>query len=224
MADSNNLHQTDLAYLLAQEEEAVTNITDNATVQTNERKKIPPLRANKSANLYDFIQMVGKIVSRAMAEDKVEFVFDEGKRLSTDPNEEIDHPYITYKIVSRKPIKELKPRERESTISEVVDVQKDKRQGRIYGQKFKSYVQFNIIASEYTQADRVMNVFEDLIFSYAHYFKMNGVAEILFEDHLTDKDYDIYRQNLSVRNLVYYVEIEKLHVMFDSDIEGVFIK
>jgi hypothetical protein len=53
---------------------------------------------------------------------------------------------------------------------------------------------------------------------------MNGVAEILFEEHKTDENYDIYRQNLSVRNLVYYVEIEKLHVMFDSDIEGVFIK
>lgn len=222
--ESSNQARNDLEYLLAQEEEVVNNITTKSAVQARERKTTPPLKAKKSANLYDFIEMVGKIVSRAMVEDKVEFVFDEGKRLSNDPNEEIDHPYITYKVISRKPMKELKPRERESTISELVDSKKDKRQGRIYGQKFKSYIQFNIIASEYTQADRVMNVFEDLIFSYTHYFKMNGVAEILFEEHLTDKDYDIYRQNLSVRNLVYYVEIEKLHVMFDSDIEGVFIK
>lgn len=224
MENNENQIKNDLQYLLSQEEEAINNIKTKSEIQSNERKTTPPLKAKKSANLYDFIEMVGKIVSRSMVEDKVEFVFDEGKRLQNDPNEEVDHPYITYKVISRKPIKELKPRERESTISEIVDSEKDRRQGRIYGQKFKSYIQFNIIASEYTQADRVMNVFEDLIFSYTHYFKMNGVAEILFEEHLTDKDYDIYRQNLSVRNLVYYVEIEKLHVMFDSDIEGVFIK
>lgn len=224
MQQEDNLLRNDLENLLMQESEAISNIVEKSTIQAHEGKVAPPLKASKSATLYDFIQMIGKVVSRSMREDNVEFVFDEGKRLPSDPNKEIDHPYITYKIISRKPDKELKPRERESTISELTESEKDKRQGSIYGQKFKSYIQFNIIASEYTQADRVMNVFEDLIFSYTHYFKMNGVAEILFEEHLTDNDYDIYRQSLSVRNLVYYVEIEKLFVMFDSDIEGVFIK
>ncbi|WP_025115887.1 hypothetical protein [Lysinibacillus fusiformis] len=220
----NKLFANNLEYLLAQEDDVINNIVEKSMILSHEQKVIPPLKANKSANLYDFIQMIGKVVSKAMNEDQVEFVFDEGKRLSNDPNKKIDHPYITYKVLSRKTLMELKPRERESSISEVAQSDKDKRHGRIYGQKFKSYIQFNIIASEYTQADRVMNVFEDLIFSYTHYFKMNGVAEILFEDHLTDKEYDVYRHFLSVRNLVYYVEIEKLHVMFDSDIEGIFIK
>ena len=102
--------------------------------------------------------------------------------------------------------------------------QNDARQGRIYGQKFKCEVQFNVIASEYKLAERVMNNFEDLIFSYTHSFKKNGVAELYFKNQLTDKDYDMYRQNLSVRSLIYYVEIEKLYVMFDSEIDKVFTK
>lgn len=183
-----------------------------------------PLKADKSATLFDFIQMVGKVVSRAMKEDGVEFLLDEGKRIPQDPKMQMDHPYITYKVKSRTPKNEIKPRERESFIKEDTFSQTDARQGRIYGQKFVCEVQFNIIASEYTQADRVMNIFEDLIFSYTHYFKKNGVSELFFQKHLTDTDYDIYRQDISVRNLVYYVEVEKLYVMFDSEIDGVFVK
>lgn len=185
------------------------------------RKATPPLKANKSATLQDFIKMVSKIVGIALKKQNVEFVPDEGKRIIIDPNEEITHPYITYKVISRTPKGELKPREREHLISEEVHRDGEGRQGRVYGQKFKCYVQFNIIASEYNEADEVMNTFEDLILSYAHYFKKNGVAEILFEKHFTDENFDVYRQSVSVRSLQYYVEVEKLTVVFDSEIEDV---
>lgn len=218
-----NQVKNELEHLLTNEQETINNIRIRQEVLRG-KGVVPPLKANKSATLFDFIKMVGKVISTGTDEEKIEFVFDEGKRLTNDPSEKIEHPFITYKIISRQPMLELKPRERESTINESVDKSKDGRQGRIYGQKFKCLVQFNIIASEYTAADRVMNIFEDLIFSYTHFFKKNGVSEILFENHLTDKDYDIYRQDLSVRNLVYYVEIEKLYVMFDSDIEDISIK
>lgn len=181
----------------------------------------PPFKANKSANLQDFIKMVGKIVSMALRKQKVEFVPDEGKRVVFDPSEKVDHPYITYRVISRTPKGELKPREREHLVSEDVARDGEGRQGRVYGQKFKCYVQFDIIASEYSEADEVMNTFEDLILAYAHYFKKNGVAELLFEKHLTDKDFDIYRQSVSVRSLQYYVEVEKLTVVFDSEIKEI---
>lgn len=178
-----------------------------------------PLKADKSASLYDFIKMVSKVVALALKDKGVEFVPDEGKRLVIDPQVPLEHPYITYKVVDRSPKGELKPRERETLIVENTDNETDARKGRVYGQKFKCIVQFNIIASEYSEADEVMNTFEDLMMSYAHYFKKNGVAELLFEKHFTDENFDIFRQTVSVRSLQYYVEVEKLTVMFDQEIE-----
>lgn len=206
--------------LLAEKSEAM----DNRVVDRVQNKVMDPLTADKSASLDDFIEMVGRIVSQVLREECVEFELDEGKRLATDPNFELNNPYITYNIIERKASMELKPRERESFIQEKTFSQTDARQGRVYGQKFKAKVQFNIFASEYKVANRVMNIFEDLIFNYKHYFKKNGVAELLFEKHLTDVNYDIYRQHLSVRNIIYYVEVEKLHVMFDTEIDKVLIK
>ena len=85
-------------------------------------------------------------------------------------------------------------------------------------------MQFHIIASDYRQANKVMNDFESLIFNYTAFFKKNGVAEILFEKHFTDRNLDPFRQNLSIRSLQYYVEIERLFTEFvASDIEKVSI-
>ncbi|PTY92887.1 hypothetical protein [Heyndrickxia sporothermodurans] len=218
------MNSTDLELLLqasTDNSSGVMSDTEAASLSEERKKAPPPFKANKSANLQDFIKMVSKIVSMALKKQKVEFIPDEGKRVLVDPNEKIDHPFITYKVISRTPKGELKPRERESLIAEDVAKDADGRQGRVYGQKFKCYVQFNIIASEYSEADEVMNTFEDLILSYAHYFKKNGVAELLFEKHLTDENFDIYRQTMSVRNLQYYVEVERLTVVFDSEIKDI---
>lgn len=68
-----------------------------------------------------------------------------------------------------------------------------------------------------------MRDFEELMFRYAGYFKQQGVAEIVFKSRFSDKNYDYYRQNLSVRSLQYYVEIERNYVSYDTDISGVLI-
>lgn len=211
-----------LEYLLQQNQDNETGRNSNVSSAGFERKKSPPpLKAQKSATLQDFIDMVAEIVSKALKDKNVQFIPDEGRRLIVDPGEKLEHPYITYKVISRTPKDEKKPRERESVIIENADNKQEARQGRVYGQKFKCYVQFNIIASEYREADEVMNTFEDLMFSYAHYFKKNGVAEILFEKHFTDENFDVYRQSVSVRNLQYYVEVEKLSAIFDSEIKDI---
>lgn len=89
----------------------------------------------------------------------------------------------------------------------------------VWGQRQKVIVQFNILACDYVQANRVMNNLEELIFKYTAYLKKNGVAEILFQMQGTDRNLDYYRQSSSVRSLQYMIEIEKLFVQFDSDIE-----
>ncbi len=211
-----------LESLLQRDIDNESNIVSNQKMEEIKKSNLSKRQtAYKTANLQDFIQMVSKVTSMALKDKEVEFVPDEGKRIIIDPSEKIDHPYITYKIIDRRPKAELKPRERESLIQEDVYKDKEGRQGRIYGQKFKCIIQFNIIASEYSEADVVMNTFEELILAYTHYFKKNGVAELLFEKHFTDENFDIFRQNISVRSLQYYVEVEKLTVLFDTEIEDI---
>lgn len=181
-----------------------------------------PQKALKSASLQDFVEMIAKLVSKTMKKQGVIFKPDEGARLIVDPSKPLENPYIFYEVVSRVPKLERKPREREEIMEAGADT-KSNRQGRIWGQKFACIVQFNLLACDYSTVNAVMNDFENLIFSYTPYFKKNGVAEILFEKHFTDKNLDIFRQTLSVRSLQYYVEIEKLIAVFESEIEEITI-
>lgn len=181
---------------------------------------LPPTTAQSTASLEDFTSMISKLVSKVMKKDNVEFSPDEGARPSMDVSTPLNHPYIFYEVISREPKTERKPRSRE----EIVELTADdgtKRQGRIWGQKFKCILQFNILACDYKTANKVMTNFESLIFNYTAFFKKNGVAEILFERHFTDKNLNPYRESMSIRTLQYYVEIEKLYTEFVSDIEQI---
>ena len=179
-----------------------------------------PLRADKTATLFDFIQMINKIMSSTMRD--VLFIPDEGKTIDLDSQKKINKPIITYKVISRKVKNELKPRLREEILEDDAD-KNDQRIGRIYGQKFKCILQFDIFASVYTSAEKVMKEFEEMIFKFTSYFKKKGVAEILFYQQFTDSDdeYKNLRQILSVRNLQYYIEIENQTVMFDGKIKEI---
>ena len=181
------------------------------------------LRANCGATLDDFIEMVGKLVSKGMKADNAEFLPDEGARLSVDATKKIDHPYITYDIVSSSPADgEIKPRIREE-ILESTDDKPTQRIGDMWGQRRMCVVQFNILAPDYKQANKTLKDFEELMFTYTSYLKQKGVQEIIFRERLTDKNWDIYRQSLSVRNIMYNVRVEKLFPMFDSVIADVFV-
>ena len=184
-------------------------------------KYIPPTKAEKSADLEDFIEMVGKVVTKALKKKKVEFKPDEGVRLERDVLEKLDHPVITYKVINATPQGELKPRVREG-VHEILEEDSQinrhaARPGRIWGQKFVCDVQFDIIASDYKEVTQVMKDFEDIVFNYTAYFKRNGVAELLFSRRFTDQNLDIYRQSVSVRSLQYYVAIERLYAEFQTE-------
>lgn len=181
---------------------------------------VPHITANQSASLDDFMEMVSMLVTKTMKKMRVEFSPDEGSRPTVDIAKRIEHPYIFYELITREPKGERKPRVREN-VTELAHDEKSQRDGRIWGQKFKCIVQFNILACDYKTANKVMNDFESLIFNYTAYFKKNGVAEILFERHFTDKNLDIFRQSLSVRSMQYYVEVEKLFVEFVSVIRDI---
>ena len=177
------------------------------------------LTADKSATLFDFIKMIDKVVELTMGDKGVTFIPDEGTSQYLSNDMPIDKAVISYKLIDRSPKGELKPRVRQAFND--IDPSGNKISGEIYGQKFKCHLQFNIAASVYTKAEEVMSMFEDAMFTYAGFFKKNGVAELLFDKQLTDGDFTLARQSLSIRNLRYYVEIEKLTVIVRENIKAI---
>ena len=176
------------------------------------------LKADKTATLFDFIKMIDKVITLTMKDLNVEFIPDEGRTVYLSSDFKLDHPIITYKLLSRKPKGEIKPRFREgfNRTSHL-----DEQVGEIYGQKFKCHLQFDIFASVYEVAEQVMERFEDMMITYAGYFKRNGVAELLFDQQFTDEHFETMRQTLSIRNISYYVEIEKLTVIMRENIKAI---
>jgi hypothetical protein len=195
--------------------EVPTNVTPINT-KTGTAKSMQ--RADANASLSDFIDMVGLIVEYVMSDMKVKFMPDENRKNFLEPDVPFNDPVVTYKIKSRRPKNELKPIPREDMEEEYNGEQ---RLGTIYGQRFDCKVQFNIFASEYTLANKVMDKFEELMIAYAGYIKKQGVVDMYFTEQYTDSEYNNFRETLSVRNLEYYVEIEKLTVIFNEKINEV---
>ena len=212
------MYQSELEFLLNQQRKAEESISYNKFNQmTGGVHDSKQLKADKSASLFDFIKMIDRIVSITMKDLQVKFIPDEGKIIHLSNDQPLDTPMITYKLISRKPKGELKPRFRESFVEDKDDY--ESRFGEIYGQKFECELQFNIFASVYEVAEQVMERFEDMMITYAGYFKKNGVGELLFKQQCTDETFSKMRQTLSIRNLSYYVEVEKLTVIMEESIK-----
>ena len=150
------------------------------------RKPIPqrdlskPLKATKNAALEDFVSMLAEVCSKAMKQWNAELNPNEGAVLKDD-DKTLDHPVILYEVVNRVPKFELKPRQMEEIVEEEDD-HGNKRNGRVWSQRFSCVVQFNVVASDYSTANAVMSTLEDTIFTYTGYFKSKGVAELVFRD------------------------------------------
>lgn len=191
------------------------------TEPLNISPEMKPLKAAENATLDDFIKMLGEVCSKSLKPWNAELNPDEGAILKDD-DKTLNHPVILYELVNRIPKLERKPRQFEDIIEETGPDGRH-RFGRIWSQRFSCVIQFNIIASDYSTANKVMDTLEDTILTYTGYFKSKGVAELIFKRHFTDKTYDRYRQWLSVRSLQYDIEIEKLTTVFDTTIEDISI-
>lgn len=201
------------------EKNRVTNIYPAGDV----RASVTPLStAAKNATVEDFISMVTKLSNKALKSLNVEFYPDEGATIA-DPEKKLEKTAILYRVIERKPKNELKMRHSEN-IEEIVDEKNNKKRlGQIWSQRQDCIIQFDIVASDYATANKVMNSFEDMIFQYSGYFKKNGVAEIYFKKYFTDTSIDRYRQYLSVRSIQYFVEIEKQTTIFNSTLEEIIV-
>ena len=184
----------------------------NATMTKPAKMK----KAKKNANLYDLIEMIDKLMAVNMP--NVRFVPSENLNIDLDANESIEHPIITYEVTERVAKNELKPILRE-VINDVYEG--EERHGEIYGMTFKCLVQFNIYASTYKMAEEIMTEFEDMIFMFTGYLKNNGVREIIFNRQFIAEEFSNMHESLSTRNIEYYVEIEKLTVIFSEKIRDI---
>lgn len=207
--------------LLHQQDERMNRVAQNEKIAAAniQHDKSAYTRANKGASLSDFFEMVKKMVLNTMKKYHVEFYPDDWPATLLDPGKEITHPYVFYTLISREPRDNMnrKPVFRE----DIYDRNRDgtiAQQGATYGQFFDCQIQFNIVASDYSLADQVMDTFEDAMMKYTGYFKENGVSDVSFAKQYTDASLEPYRKKMSVRSLVYKVSIERVHLAFDSTI------
>ena len=173
-------------------------------------------RADNKASFEDFIEMVNRMVQKALARYNVEFSSDEGSRYKVQATETLSNPHIQFSIKSRKPKNDMyaKPK----AMEEFAENGDGSRKGIVYSQFFDYEIQFDILASDYITANKVMNAFEDAMFNYTGYFKRNGVSELLFLKQYTDTNLDAYRNTVSVRSLEYLVTIDRIRVVYASDL------
>lgn len=196
-------------------------LSKNERIKNTPLAKIntPILKADSGCTLDQFISIISMILRKTLKKHNTVFVPDEGGIIK-DPHKKLEETKILYKIIERKPVKELKPRPMEEIVEDAED-NINKRYGMIYGQRQQCILQFDVVACDYQTANKVMNIFEDTIFTYTGFFKEKGINEIYFLRHFTDQNLDSYRQELSVRSLQYYVEIQKLITVFESTIDNI---
>ena len=189
------------------------------TKREESKNKTALPRANGSASLLDFLEMFSLIVNNTMDDMHVECMPDEKAYvIKEDPVEAINHPIVTFKVKDRQHKEKFgyKPKLVESLI--------DEQTGKtvfIYQERFTSLVQINIMASEYRTAWTIMDRIEDTLLSYAETIKGNGIVEYYFNRQYHDEYYDTFRNTLSVLNLEYCVETEKLRVIFKENIKDI---
>ena len=178
------------------------------------------LKANGNATLLDFLEMVSLIITNTMDDEHVECMPDEKAYvIKDDPVEAINHPIVTFKVNDRRHKDNwgYKPK----LVETIQDINATGKTALVYSERYTSLVQFNIMASEYRTAWKVMDRIEDALLSYAETIRGNGIIEYYFNRQYTDKYYDTFRNTLTVLNLEYCVETEKLRVIFKENIKDI---
>ena len=143
-------------------------------------------KANGNASLLDFLDMVSLIITNTMDDMHVECMPDEKAYVTKDdPVEAINHPIVTFKVNDRRHKENFgyKPK----LIESIQDIDSTGRTAFVYSERYTSLVQFNIMASEYRIAWKVMDRIEDALLSYAETIRGNGIVEYYFDRQYTDK-------------------------------------
>ena len=197
----------------------------------NNRRRVDRLRAEQSISFDEFIELLVKLVEKALYEDQVKMSPDEGATIN-DRDKPINNPYIFFKIISGKTINSIKPRLMENTIRRAPGHPEYRPDNKypvkeniaeegveVYRHAFEYILQFDIFASSYATANKVLKDFEELMYDYTGYVKSRGVNELLYDQRLTDESNVQYREKYSVRSVRYILRIDKIFVVTRKLIE-----
>ena len=115
------------------------------------------------------------------------------------------------------PPTEIKPRIREYR----VDTDHPGCHVMVMGQWFDNLIQFDCWSKYNNRADELIEWFEDFMYKYTWVWKKNGVNEILYWMRNTDIEVSKWRNDLAVRNVIYYFKTEKIVTIKEYDFKQI---
>ena len=174
--------------------------------------------ANGNASLLDFIKMVGLIIESNLDDLNVEYLpYERGYAIQEDPNEPVNHPVITFRVKSRV---HMENRGYKPVLFDTFQTENGKSVS-VFTEYFTSLVQFDIIANEYDLAWEVMDRFEEALLAYVETIKGNGITDYFLRRQFNDDYYDNFRNTMSILNLEYRVDTERIRVIFNENIKDI---
>jgi len=91
----------------------------------------------------------------------------------------------------------------------------------ILGQWFDNLIQFDCWSKYNNRADEMIEWFEDFMYKYTWVWKKNGVNEILYWMRNIDEEVVKFRNDLSVRTVLYYFKTEKIVTIREYDFKQI---
>jgi len=82
----------------------------------------------------------------------------------------------------------------------------------VWGQRFDTQVQFNCWGDTGPEASALATRFKRFMFTYTGVFKLQGVAEILYQERLRDRTVTQWRNDITSRSLRYLMTFEELYI------------
>jgi hypothetical protein len=159
-------------------------------------------------------------------ENMVNFVSDYSQEYKDKPrNEWVDT--ISYRLkrkepgtISKHPFDpptEIKPRIRQY----LVDPDHLDSHILVMGQWFDNLIQFDCWTKTNNRGDDLIEWFEDFMYKYTWVWKKNGVNEILYWMRTIDEEVRKWRNDLSVRSVIYYFRTEKIVTIREHDLKQI---
>jgi hypothetical protein len=183
---------------------------DNARMYADSER----LRSDGTTATYmSLMNLIGQIIDLTNEERQRPITFV--PFASYEKSDDISTPIITHSVYTRTPM-EQRPRIREH----VRDNENPDNIITIYGQKFVYTVEFLSIDSTYIDAENTMQEFEDLMLTYAWYFKQQGVSDIRFDEQTPDEGLPI-KETAFGKGLKYNITLEKITLASDVKIKKI---
>jgi hypothetical protein len=91
----------------------------------------------------------------------------------------------------------------------------------VMGQWFDNLIQFDCWSKFGNAADSLIEWFEDFMYKYTWVWKKNGVNEILYWMRMVDAESTKFRNDLSVRTVLYYFRSETITTIKEYDLKQI---